>query len=145
MPKVTIDGIEVEVPVGTTVLQACEAAGIEVPRFCYHDRLSIAGNCRMCLVQVEKAPPKPIASCAWPVADGMVVHTDTEMVRNAVANIGRKTGRSENEALAALVATNPQGRLIQPEEIAHAVLWLCSPGAEGITGQSIVLSGGAVN
>ncbi len=83
MPKVTIDGIEVEVPNGSTVLQACEAAGIEVPRFCYHDRLSIAGNCRMCLVQVEKAPPKPIASCAWPVADGMVVHTDTPMVRNA--------------------------------------------------------------
>ncbi|HJS86309.1 MAG TPA: NADH-quinone oxidoreductase subunit NuoG, partial [Acetobacteraceae bacterium] len=83
MPKVTIDGIEVEVPNGSTVLQACEAAGIEVPRFCYHDRLSIAGNCRMCLVQVEKAPPKPIASCAWPVADGMVVHTDTPMVRAA--------------------------------------------------------------
>jgi NADH-quinone oxidoreductase subunit G len=83
MAKVTIDGIEVEVPNGSTVLQACEAAGIEIPRFCYHDRLSIAGNCRMCLVQVEKAPPKPIASCAWPVADGMVVHTDTEMVRNA--------------------------------------------------------------
>ncbi len=83
MPKVTVDGIEVEVPSGSTVLQACEAAGIEIPRFCYHDRLSIAGNCRMCLVQVEKAPPKPIASCAWPVADGMVVHTDTPMVRNA--------------------------------------------------------------
>ncbi len=83
MPKVTVDGTEVEVPNGSTVLQACEAAGIEVPRFCYHDRLSIAGNCRMCLVQVEKAPPKPIASCAWPVADGMVVHTDTPMVRNA--------------------------------------------------------------
>jgi NADH-quinone oxidoreductase subunit G len=83
MPKVTIDGIEVEVPAGATVLQAAEAAGIEIPRFCYHDRLSIAGNCRMCLVQVEKAPPKPIASCAWPVADGMVVHTDTEMVRDA--------------------------------------------------------------
>ncbi len=83
MAKVTIDNIEVEVPNGSTVLQACEAAGVEVPRFCYHDRLSIAGNCRMCLVQVEKAPPKPIASCAWPVADGMVVHTDTPMVRAA--------------------------------------------------------------
>ncbi len=83
MAKVIIDGKEVEVPNGSTVLQACEAAGVEIPRFCYHDRLSIAGNCRMCLVQVEKAPPKPIASCAWPVADGMVVHTDTPMVRNA--------------------------------------------------------------
>ena len=83
MPKLTIDGIEVEVPVGSSVLQAAEAAGIEIPRFCYHDRLSVAGNCRMCLVEIEKAPPKPIASCAWPVADGMVVHTDSKMVRDA--------------------------------------------------------------
>jgi NADH-quinone oxidoreductase subunit G len=83
MAKLTIDGIEVEVPNGSALIQACEAAGIEIPRFCYHERLSIAGNCRMCLVEVEKAPPKPIASCAYPVADGMVVHTDTPMVRNA--------------------------------------------------------------
>ncbi len=83
MPKLTVDGIEVEVPNGSSVLQAAEAAGIEIPRFCYHDRLSVAGNCRMCLVEIEKAPPKPIASCAWPVADGMVVHTDTKMVRDA--------------------------------------------------------------
>ncbi|HEX2941403.1 MAG TPA: NADH-quinone oxidoreductase subunit NuoG [Rhodopila sp.] len=83
MPKVTIDGKEVEVPAGSTILQAAEVAGIEIPRFCYHERLSIAGNCRMCLVEVEKAPPKPIASCGYPVADGMVVHTDSKMVRNA--------------------------------------------------------------
>ena len=83
MAKVTVDGIEVEVPNGSNVLQACEAAGKEVPRFCYHDRLSVAGNCRMCLVEIEKAPPKPISSCSWPVADGMVVHTDSPMVRNA--------------------------------------------------------------
>jgi NADH-quinone oxidoreductase subunit G len=83
MPKVTIDGIEVEVANGSTILQAAEAAGIEIPRFCYHERLSIAGNCRMCLVEVEKAPPKPIASCGYPVAEGMIVHTDTPMVRNA--------------------------------------------------------------
>jgi NADH-quinone oxidoreductase subunit G len=83
MAKVTVDGIEVEVPNGSSVLQACEAAGKEVPRFCYHERLSIAGNCRMCLVEIEKAPPKPFASCAYPVADGMVVHTETPMVRNA--------------------------------------------------------------
>ena len=82
MPKLTIDGIEVEVPPGSTVLQAAEAAGIEIPRFCYHERLSIAGNCRMCLVEIEKTPPKPISSCTYPVADGMVVHTDTPMVRN---------------------------------------------------------------
>jgi NADH-quinone oxidoreductase subunit G len=82
MAKVTVDGIEVEVPNGASVLQACEAAGKEIPRFCYHERLSVAGNCRMCLVEVEKAP-KPIASCAYPVADGMVVKTDSPMVRNA--------------------------------------------------------------
>ena len=63
------------------MLQACEAAGKEIPRFCYHERLSVAGNCRMCLVEVEKAP-KPIASCAYPVADGMKVFTDSPMVRN---------------------------------------------------------------
>ena len=82
MPKLTIDGIEVEVPAGSSVLQAMEAAGIEVPRFCYHERLSIAGNCRMCLVEIEKTPPKPISSCTYPASEGMVVHTDTPMVRN---------------------------------------------------------------
>jgi len=81
MAKVTVDGIEVDVPNGASVLQACEAAGKEIPRFCYHERLSVAGNCRMCLVEVEKAP-KPIASCSYPVADGMKVFTDTPMVRN---------------------------------------------------------------
>ncbi len=74
MPKLTIDGNEVEVPAGSTILQACEHAGIEVSHFCYHERLAIAGNCRMCLVEVEKSP-KPIASCAMPATDGMVVHT----------------------------------------------------------------------
>jgi NADH-quinone oxidoreductase subunit G len=82
MPKLTVDGIEVEVPAGSTVLQAAEAAGIEIPRFCYHDRLTIAGNCRMCLVEIEKTPPKPISSCTYPAAEGMIVHTDTPMVRN---------------------------------------------------------------
>ncbi len=82
MAKLTVDGIEIEVPNGASVLQACEAVGVEIPRFCYHERLSVAGNCRMCLVEVEKAP-KPIASCAYPVADGMVVKTDTAMVRQA--------------------------------------------------------------
>jgi NADH-quinone oxidoreductase subunit G len=77
-----VDGVEIEVAPGSTVLQACEQAGAEIPRFCYHERLSIAGNCRMCLVEVEKAP-KPIASCAYPIAEGMVVKTDTPMVRQA--------------------------------------------------------------
>jgi NADH-quinone oxidoreductase subunit G len=82
MAKVNIDGIEVDIANGSTVLQACEAAGKEIPRFCYHERLSIAGNCRMCLVEVEKTP-KPVASCGQPVADGMVIKTDTELVRKA--------------------------------------------------------------
>jgi NADH-quinone oxidoreductase subunit G len=82
MPKLTIDGQEVEVPPGSTVLQACEAAGREIPIFCYHPRLNIAGNCRMCLVEVEKMP-KPQASCALPVAEGMAVKTDTPAVHKA--------------------------------------------------------------
>ncbi|MBW6397593.1 NADH-quinone oxidoreductase subunit NuoG [Roseomonas sp. HJA6] len=86
MAKVTVDGIEVEVPNGASVLQACEAAGKEIPRFCYHERLSVAGNCRMCLVEVEKAP-KPVASCAYPVNDGMKVFTDSAVVRQARRNV----------------------------------------------------------
>ena len=83
MPKLTVDGIEVEVPAGATVLQACEAAGKEIPRFCYHERLSIAGNCRMCLVEVKPGPPKPQASCALPAADGQEVRTDSAMTKKA--------------------------------------------------------------
>ena len=71
-------------------------------------------------------------------------YTDTDIVREAIANIVRKTGRSEAEALASLVATNPQRRLITPEEVAHTISWLCAPGAESITGQSIVVAGGEV-
>ncbi|MBN8807199.1 MAG: NADH-quinone oxidoreductase subunit G [Sphingomonas sp.] len=83
MPKLKVDGIEVEVPQGATVLQACEAAGKEIPRFCYHERLSIAGNCRMCLVEVKPGPPKPQASCALPAADNQEIFTNTPMVKNA--------------------------------------------------------------
>jgi len=83
MPKVTVDGAEIEVPQGATVLQACELAGKEIPRFCYHERLSIAGNCRMCLVEVAPGPPKPQASCALPAADGQTIRTDTPMVKKA--------------------------------------------------------------
>ena len=82
MPKLTVDGIEVEVEDGATVLQACEEAGAEIPRFCYHERLSIAGNCRMCLVDMERSP-KPIASCAMPASDGMVIDTKSERVKKA--------------------------------------------------------------
>jgi NADH-quinone oxidoreductase subunit G len=82
MPQVTIDGKKIEIEDGYTVIQACEMAGVEIPRFCYHERLKIAGNCRMCLVEVEKSP-KPVASCAMPIAEGMVVHTNTPMVQKA--------------------------------------------------------------
>jgi NADH-quinone oxidoreductase subunit G len=83
MPKVTVDGTEIEVPAGATVLQACELAGKEIPRFCYHERLSIAGNCRMCLVEVAPGPPKPQASCALPATEGQIIRTDSAMVKKA--------------------------------------------------------------
>ncbi len=80
MPKLIIDGKEIEVQDGMTVMQACEQAGEEIPRFCYHEKLSIAGNCRMCLVEVEKSP-KLVASCAMPAAEGMIVHTKSKKVK----------------------------------------------------------------
>jgi NADH-quinone oxidoreductase subunit G len=83
MPKLTVDGLEIEVPAGATVLQACELAGKEIPRFCYHERLSIAGNCRMCLVEVAPGPPKPQASCALPAAEGQIIKTNSAMVKKA--------------------------------------------------------------
>ncbi len=83
MPIISINGQEIEVSAGLTVIQACEIAGIEIPRFCYHERLAIAGNCRMCLVEVAGGPPKPVASCAMPVVDKMQIFTDTPMVRKA--------------------------------------------------------------
>lgn len=83
MPTVTINGKSVTIPDGLTIIQACEVADVEVPRFCYHERLAIAGNCRMCLVEVEGMPPKPVASCAMPASEGMKIHTDTPMVKKA--------------------------------------------------------------
>jgi NADH-quinone oxidoreductase subunit G len=82
MPKITINGKEIEFEKGMTVLQACELADVEIPRFCYHEKLSIAGNCRMCLVELEKAP-KPIASCAMPASEGMNIKTNTTFVEKA--------------------------------------------------------------
>ena len=82
MPKIIVNNKEVEFEEGMTVLQACELAGAEIPRFCYHEKLSIAGNCRMCLVEMEKSP-KPIASCAMPAAEGMVIKTNTEKVEKS--------------------------------------------------------------
>ncbi len=82
MLKLKVNEIEVEVEEGLTVLQACEKAGVEIPRFCYHEKLSIAGNCRMCLVEMEKSP-KPIASCAMPAAEGMNIKTNTSLVEKA--------------------------------------------------------------
>ncbi|MBD1146390.1 NADH-quinone oxidoreductase subunit G [Pelagibacterales bacterium SAG-MED28] len=82
MPKILINGKEIEFEKGMTVLQACELADVEIPRFCYHEKLSIAGNCRMCLVEMEKSP-KPIASCAMPAAEGMNIKTNTPFVEKA--------------------------------------------------------------
>ena len=82
MPKIVINGKEIEFEKGMTVLQACELADVEIPRFCYHEKLSIAGNCRMCLVELDKSP-KPIASCAMPAAEGMNIKTNTAFVEKA--------------------------------------------------------------
>ena len=82
MLKLKVNDKEIEVEEGLTVLQACEKAGVEIPRFCYHEKLSIAGNCRMCLVELEKSP-KPVASCAMPAAEGMNIKTNTAQVEKA--------------------------------------------------------------
>ncbi|CAI5638134.1 unnamed protein product [Oreochromis niloticus] len=82
MVEVFVDGKPVEVEPGTTVLQACEKVGVQIPRFCYHERLSVAGNCRMCLVEIEKAP-KPVAACAMPVMKGWNILTNSEKTRKA--------------------------------------------------------------
>ncbi|MGH1455386.1 MAG: NADH-quinone oxidoreductase subunit NuoG [Alphaproteobacteria bacterium] len=83
MPKLTINEMEIEVEAGTSILQAAEAIGVEIPRFCYHDKLSVPANCRMCLVEVEGGPPKPVASCAMACGEGMVVKTESPMVKKA--------------------------------------------------------------
>jgi NADH-quinone oxidoreductase subunit G len=83
MPVAKVNGVDVEFEPGMTVLQVAERAGEEIPRFCYHERLSIAGNCRMCLVEVKPGPPKPQASCALPAAEGQEIFTDTPMVKKA--------------------------------------------------------------
>ena len=82
MLKLKVNDIDVEVEEGLTVLQACEKVGVEIPRFCYHEKLSIAGNCRMCLVEMDDSP-KPVASCAMPVSDGMNIKTKSELVKTA--------------------------------------------------------------
>ncbi|MBI1216436.1 MAG: NADH-quinone oxidoreductase subunit G [Alphaproteobacteria bacterium] len=82
MPKLTIDGMEVTVEPGTSIIQAAEQLGIEIPRFCYHDKLSVPANCRMCLVEVEKSP-KPVASCAMPCGEDMKVHTQSPLAKKA--------------------------------------------------------------
>ena len=82
MLKLKVNDKDIEVEEGLTVLQACEQAGFEIPRFCYHEKLSIAGNCRMCLVEIEKSP-KPVASCAMPAAEGMNIKTNTSLVEKA--------------------------------------------------------------
>ena len=86
MVNVIVDDIPVSVPSNSTVLQACDSVGIDVPRFCFHERLLIAGNCRMCLVEIEKSP-KPVASCTLPVMEGMKVFTRTPLVKKAQESV----------------------------------------------------------
>ena len=86
MPKITINETEIEVESGISVLQACERIDINIPHFCYHDKLSVAGSCRMCLVEVSNSP-KPVASCTTPVSDGMVVKTNSTIASNARRNV----------------------------------------------------------
>src|SRR5260370_10581895 len=83
MRRVKVNGAGLGVPAGFTVLEAGEVAGVEIPRFCYHERLSIAGNCGMCVVEVKPGPPKPQASCALPIADKQEIFTTTPMVEKA--------------------------------------------------------------
>lgn len=82
MVKVTINGREYEFENDLTIIQACEEVGIQIPRFCYHEKLAIAGNCRMCLVEVEKSP-KPVASCSIAITNGMMIHTESDLVKKA--------------------------------------------------------------
>ena len=95
MVKLKVNDIDLEVEEGLTVLQACEKAGAEIPRFCYHETLSIAGNCRMCLVEIEKSP-KPVASCAMPISEGMNIMTNTEKVEKARKGYGIFIGKSSS-------------------------------------------------
>lgn len=82
MVSIIINNIKIQIKAGSTVIQACEKVGIEIPRFCYHEKLLVAGNCRICLVEVEKTP-KPVASCALPVIENIKVYTDTPLVKKA--------------------------------------------------------------
>lgn len=82
MVNIEIDGIFFQVNKNTTVLQACTKVGIDIPRFCFHERLLIAGNCRMCLVEIEKSP-KPVTACTFPVMEGIKIFTNTPLVQKA--------------------------------------------------------------
>src|SRR5210317_442939 len=84
--NIEINGVDLQVKPGTMVIEAADDAGITIPRFCYHQKLSVAANCRMCLVEVEKAP-KPLPACATPVTDGMVVHTQSANARAAQQSV----------------------------------------------------------
>jgi len=86
MIKIFINNTAVFVEKNSSVLEACESVGINIPRFCYHERLNVSGNCRMCLVEIEKAP-KPVASCAFPVSPNLKVFTDTPLVQKARENV----------------------------------------------------------
>ena len=116
MPIAKVDGVEVEFEAGMNVLQVAELAGKEIPRFCYHERLSIAGNCRMCLVEVKPGPPKPQASCALPAAEGQEIFTTTPMVKKAREGVMERmvTGEADPKEIDTLldITTQVEGHTI---------------------------------
>src|SRR6266853_1599366 len=124
MPKLTVDGRETEVRHGATVMEAANGLGIYIPHFCYHKKLSIAANCRMCLVQIEKAP-KPQPACATPVADGMKVFTRSDYARQAQAGVMElgMIGRGEHAEILAFV-----GKTVD-SELSGNMIDLCPVGA----------------
>ena len=134
--EVVVDGNPVQIESGASILQAIESTGINVPRFCFHERLSVAGNCRMCLVEIEKSP-KPVASCAMPTMPGMKIYTSSPMVKKAREGVmefllanhpldctprsrsSRSSSRSAVAAAAAAAAADAGARAARPRRPPH--------------------------
>ena len=169
--KLEIDNKPVEVPASSTVMDAANKLGITVPHFCYHKKLSIAANCRMCLVQVEKAP-KPLPACATPVSEGMKVWTSSEIAVDAQKGVMEfllinhpldcpicdQGGECQLQDLAVgygdassryiekkrVVESKNLGPLVSAEEMARLVLVLASGVGDYIVGHSLIADGGYV-
>jgi predicted molibdopterin-dependent oxidoreductase YjgC len=132
MARLEIDGRDVEVPQGATVMDAANKLGIYVPHFCYHKKLSIAANCRMCLVEIEKAP-KPLPACATPAADGMKVQTHSAGAKKAqngvmefCLSITRSTARSATRGANASCRTSRWATAAPPRATRKKSAWCCT-------------------